>query len=265
MIKYLLLVLVISTVAEGNVSHLTSWTKNLPRRLVAGVAILATCGTLACQRDGVRVRRHYLDREIRDLADGRRRALGIRSSAVNSFQRQTHDATFYDGMAVHLQIDEKSFIGRVTSDQEKISTVSVDIFATPDNIEIDLQQISGVLVATFGKQRITDVKQITTFVNGMPIIITNHDLLLEKGATVSVDSSETQILDSHLLRFNEQLSNNQALDAMRFDGIEYLHFSDNYRVIRVTVIIDQQKHDYQLQDDEIMFVIAHDSVITQHQ
>lgn len=257
--KCLLLVLVISTVAEGNVSILTGWTKKIPRRLVAGVAVLATCGTLACQRDGVQVRRHYLDREIRDLADGRRRVLGLRNSAVNSFQRQSHDATFYDGMAVHLQIDDQSFIGRFISDHENLSTVSVDIFADPDNIQVDLSQISGVLVATFGKRRVTDVKQVTTFVNGMPIIITNHDLLLEKGAMVSVDSSEAQLLNSRLIG-GDQLS--VVLNAIRFDGIEYLHFSDDHRVVRVMVIIDQQKNDYHLQDDEIMFIIAHDSAIT---
>lgn len=261
--KYLLLLLIISTVAEGIGSKLAGWT--MPRRLVAGVALLATCGALACQRDGVRVRRHYLDQEIRDLADGKRRVLGIRSSAVNSFQRQNRDASFYDGMAVHLQIDNQSFIGRVTSEHENLSTMSVNIFADPDDIQIDLSQISGVLVATFGKQRITDVKQITTFINGVPTIITSHDLLLKKGATVSVNGSEVQVLDSRLIGFDERMSGDQlltVLNASRFGGIEYLHFSDDHLVIRVMVIIDQQKNDYHLQDDEIMFVIAHDSAIT---
>lgn len=200
--KHLLLMMIISTVAEGTVSQLTSWTKKLPQQLITGVAILATCGTVACQRDGIKVSRHYLDREIRDLAGGDRRVLGLRSATTNNFQPQSHDAQFYDGMAVHLQINDESLIGRVTHDQENLSTMSVDIFASPNNIQIDLQQISGVLVATFGKKRVTNTTQTTIFIDGLPVIMTNHDLLLEKGTTVSVNTSEAQVLDSHLLNLN---------------------------------------------------------------
>ena len=247
--------MIISTVAEGNVSTLTGWTKRLPQQVVAGVVLLATCGTLACQRDGVEVRRHYLDREIRDLSNGRSRVLGLRSSSVDDFQHHSRDVAFYDGMAVHLRIDGKSLIGRVTSDD----LGSVDVFASPDNIPIDLQQITGVLSATFGKKRITDVNQITTFINGVPMIILNEDILLEKGTTVSVDSSEAQVLDSRLTRLDQPLV---LENVTRLDGIEYLYFSDGYRVVRVMVVIDHQQGDYHLQDNEIMFVIAPSSAIT---
>ena len=260
--RRLLLLMIISTVAAGNVSRLTSWTKRLPQQLLAGVAILVTCGTLACQRDGVRVTRHYLDREIRDLADGGRRVLGLTIRDVDSFRRQTRDATFYDKMAVHLRIDNKSFIGRVARNQENLSTVSVDIFASPDNIQIDLQQISGVLIATFGKKRVTDTTQTIIFVDDMPIIITNDELLLEKGATVSVDSSEAQVISSYLLKFNEPTDKLLVtLNATRLDGLEYLRFSDDHSVVRVMVIINDQEDSYHLQDNETMFVIAHGSAI----
>ena len=230
---------------------------------MAGIAILTTCGTLACQRDGVRITRHYLDREIRELADGGQRVLGLTTTSVDSFRQQTRDATFYDNMAVHLRIDNKSFIGQVTRNRENLSTVSVDIFASPDNIQIDLQQISGVLIATFGKKRVTDTTQNIIFVDGMPIIITNNDLLLEKGATVSVDSSEAQVLSSYLLKFNEP--NDQllaTLNATRLDGLEYLRFSDDHSVIRVMVVINDQENNYHLQNDETIFVIAPYSAIT---